>query len=89
MSLTRLTGKLTKDKDKAEVTVAVIYPKDVEDSQPQAITIAAPNTITDGPKLKKDTKDHKDRSRSRHIGQHHLHKGKHKSEKPDRECIIM
>ncbi|MCJ1400002.1 hypothetical protein MMC11_003205 [Xylographa trunciseda] len=98
MSLTRLTGKLTKDKDKAEVTVAFIDPKDVEDSQPQAIATTTPNTITEASRLKKDSKDNKERSRSRHMGQHHLHKGKHKSEKPekpeksekpDRECTVM
>ena len=95
MSLTRLTGKLTKDKDKPEVTIAVIDPKDVEDGHTQAILLTTPNTTTDAQKLKKDNKENKDRSRTKHIGQHHLYRGKHKSEKseksekPDRECIIM
>ncbi|MCJ1434087.1 hypothetical protein MMC27_003453 [Xylographa pallens] len=92
MSLTRLTGKLTKDKDKPEVTIAVIDPKDVEDFHTQPIPTTTPNTTTDAQKPKKDNKENKDRSRSKHMGPHHLHKGKHKSEKsekPDRECIIM
>ncbi|MCJ1386864.1 hypothetical protein MMC17_009992 [Xylographa soralifera] len=90
MSLTRLTGKLTKDKDKPEVTIAVIDPKDAEDPHMQAIpTTTTPNTPMDASKLKKDNKENKDKNRSKLIGQHHLHMGKNKSEKPDRECIIM
>ena len=90
MSLTRLTGKLTKEKDKSEVTIAVIDPKDMDDSQAQALTLMTPNTTIDVSKLKKENKETKDSSRSRHIGQHHhLQRGKYKSEKPDRECIVM
>ncbi|MCJ1283017.1 hypothetical protein MMC26_002344 [Xylographa opegraphella] len=84
MSFTRLTGKLTKDKDKAEVTIAVIDPKNGDDFPVQAIPIKTPNTIIDTPKSRKDNKENKDRSRSKYIGQHHLHKGKHKSDKTEK-----
>lgn len=86
-SLSRLAGKLVKDKlcDSPAITLVDA----VEDStralqQPSNVIPTA--TSTELMRLKKENN-----SREKHSKRHSAHvvKGKQKSEKPDRECSIM
>ena len=85
MSFTKLAGKLSKDKP--DVSVLSVEPKDLDDDA----AVPRDDGTEEGKLLLK--KENKDRSRSqlRHgLGHpHHLVKGKGKSEKPERECLVM
>lgn len=86
MSFNRLASKITKDRP--DLSVAVIDPKDIEEPRPPVSAVTNATLAADAARLKKENKE---RSRSRHTSHHLLHKdkGKDKVGKPDRECIIM
>ena len=90
-SLSRLAGKLTKDKLSEDAATAKDGPDDPPMILPQASKVS-PATIAganpNGTRLKKDNnKDKQNKWTDGHVGQ--LIKGKQKSDKPDRECQIM
>lgn len=92
-SLSRLAGKLTKDKLSDDATI----PRDVADDPPMipqqsfkagpAITAGANPNGSARPKKDNTNKEKQNKWTDGHVGQ--LIKGKQKSDKPDRECEIM
>ena len=89
-SLTRLAGRFAKDKsDGAAPTVPA---PDTETQNSQHIEVAVPATMPDKQKSA-DQPKHKhgraEKSKNRLSSHHHLGKGRTKSPKPDRECVVM
>ena len=82
-SFTRLAGRLTKEKPE------VISPTaEVRDHDQLTALRAAVQSGPDGVDTAKWKKEVKEKSKTRHPAQH-LMKGKPKSGKPDRECLVM
>lgn len=92
-SLSRLAGKLTKEKSSDDSTIttrdAADEPPTIQQQSSKALPAPTAGANSNGPaRLKKDNnKEKQNKWNDGHIGQ--LIKGKQKSDKPDRECTMM